>query len=117
MATSISASATLLQLVLDPIAADDTITIPAGYGIASAFLRNSTANAMTGDGLRIGTTNGGVDVIAALPVAASALMKIPDAAWVKAAFSKTVATILYLQAIAGWNSASLNISMSLERLP
>lgn len=90
----------------DVITANATITVPKNQRIESIVIRNTTANAVTG-GIRIGTTNGGTDVVAAQAVAGNAFLVVPDAAILKRVFSTTAETVLYVQAVTGWNSASL----------
>lgn len=88
--------------------ANDTILLPVGFRIDSIDVFNTTANAITG-GLRIGTTDGGVDVLAALAVAGSVIVLAPDTAILKRLFSTSATQTLYVQAVVGWNSANINI--------
>lgn len=92
-----------------------TFSVPAGYYIKDIFVQNTTANAVTG-GLKIGTTLGGVDVVAALAVGANALTYVLDAAILLRIFSLTAATTLYFDAVTLFNSASLNVTMVLGKL-
>lgn len=100
---------------LTAVTSNTTITIPANYYIVGVVVNNSTANAITG-GLRVGTTNGGVDVVVALAVAGNALQAIPDATLLKRFFSTSVDTTLFIQAVTLWNSASLNLTFLLANL-
>lgn len=97
------------------ITANTTVVIPAGCAIISAIVENTTANTVTG-GVKVGTTNGGTEVIVALAVGASALLAVPDATILKSVFSMSVDTTLYIQTVTLWNSASLNISFVLRKL-
>jgi hypothetical protein len=97
------------------LAANGTITVPKGYSIAQIIINNTTANAVTG-GVKIGTTNGGVDVLVALAVAGSQLQAVLDAALLKRVFSFSADTTLYVQTVTLWNSASIDIYLVLHRL-
>lgn len=94
------------------LTANDTITIPAGCSIQSMTIVNTTANAITG-GVRVGTTDGGTDVVVALATGANAIIGIPDATILLKLFSTTVDTTLYIQAVVAWNSANINMSIVL----
>lgn len=102
------------SIVLRGVTANTTVTIGPGWAIDDVFVHNTTANAVTG-GVRIGTTNGGADVVAALTVGASALTFVAAAALLKRWFSRTAAQTLYIQAVTGWNSASLDITIKSTR--
>lgn len=95
--------------------ANDTVVVPAGFAIQSMTIRNTTANAVTG-GVRVGTTDGGVDVVVALATGANAIIGIPDATILLKYFSATVDTTLYIQAVAAWNSANLDINIVLVKV-
>lgn len=95
--------------------ANGTVSIPAGYRIDSIDIQETAGNAITG-GIRIGTTNGGVEVAVAIAVAGSALVSVTDAAILKRFFSASVATTLYIQTVTLWNSASVNIQFVLSRI-
>jgi len=86
---------------------NSTVVIPAGYYIEHVCMIGTNANAVTG-GIKVGTTNGGVDVVLALAIAGNSLNFVTDALLLKRIFSLTVDTTLYLQAVTGWNSASVN---------
>lgn len=86
------------------------LSVPAGYFIDNISIQNITGNIITG-GLKIGTTTGGVDVLAAVAVGANSFLKIPDASLLKTGFSVTVATPLFVQTVTLWNSASINLTM------
>lgn len=92
-----------------------TFPVPAGYYIKDIFVENTTANAVTG-GIKVGTTDGGVDVVAALAVGANALTYVLDAALLKRIFSLTAATTLYFDAVTAFNSASLNVTIILGKV-
>lgn len=92
------------------MAANGTLTIPANHIIEEIIIENTTTNAITG-GLRIGTSDGGAQVVVAQAVAASALLRILNAAILLGIFSTSAATTLYAQAVTSWNSASINITV------
>jgi choline dehydrogenase-like flavoprotein len=97
------------------VAANTTFVVPAGYAISGLIVENTTANAVTG-GVRVGTTDGGTDVVAALSVGANAMTFVTDAAMLKRFFSRTANQTLYLQAVVVWNSAVLNMWFVLVKL-
>jgi len=90
---------------------DATTTIPAGYQIQDTIVENTTANAMTG-GLKIGTTNGGTDVLLALAVGGNSLQSVE---LLKTVFSSSAPQTLYIQDVLGWNSANLNITFVIKK--
>lgn len=92
-----------------------TVSIPAGNIIQHLTIYNSTANAVTG-GVRIGTTDGGVDVVVAVAVGANALFCVLDATLLKRVFSLSGATTLYLQPVVSINSSSLNFYFSCRKI-
>jgi hypothetical protein len=98
---------------LTAVTNDTTFVVPAGYMIEAIAIRNTTANAVTG-GIKIGTTSGGTDVVAAQAVGANALVVITDASILLRYFSATLNTTLYLQDVTAWNSASLEVWVSLR---
>lgn len=83
-----------------------TLALPAGATILQIVVKNNTANAITG-GLKIGSTVGGVDVVAALTVAGSVIA--PPATMLVAAF--LTAQTLYFDAVVAWNSANVDITV------
>jgi hypothetical protein len=97
------------------VTSDTTLAIPYGYAIAGIYIVNTTANAITG-GLKIGTTAGATDVVAAQTVGANALVSVPYVDLLKRLFSMSVNQTLYIQAVSAWNSASITISFDLYRV-
>jgi len=96
------------------ISANTTIVIPAGWAIDAVHVENTTANAVTG-GVKIGTTAGGIDVVAALAVGANVLTFVLDAALLKRFFGAADQT-LHVQAVIAWNSAVINMYVPIVRL-
>lgn len=92
-----------------------TFSVPAGYYIKDIFINNTTANAVTG-GIKVGTTLGDDDVVAAQAVGANALTYVPAADILDRIFSLTAAQILYFDAVTDFNSASLNVTIILGKL-
>jgi hypothetical protein len=90
-------------------------SIPAGHAIGDIFIRNTTANAVTG-GLDIGTTLAGQEVVAAFAIGASAIDHLLDSEILLRWFSETAGTPLYFTAHSAWNSASLKIWIPLFKL-
>jgi hypothetical protein len=89
------------------LAAAGSVTIPQGAVIRKIFIRNKTANAVTG-GIKIGTTVGGTDVLAAQALAASAVVSAN--ALIDAINTAAVRT-LYIDAVTAWNSASVDVAV------
>lgn len=102
-----------IQIVVLTATNDTTAIIPPSYRITNVTIRNTTANAVTG-GIKIGTTSGATDVVLALAVGASAIVTVPDATLLIKAFSASASQTLFIQDVTAWNSASLNITISIE---
>lgn len=100
---------------LNTLTANSTFTVPARMTIESIVYENTTANAVTG-GVRIGTTNGGAEVVVAQAIGANAVGQITDANILLRFFSSTVQQILYIQAVTAWNSASVKFYIKLKPL-
>lgn len=116
-ATGASGAADTSASIISALAvtANATVSIPAGNVIQHLVIQNSTANAVTG-GIRIGTTDGGIDVVVAVAVGANALFSVLDATLLKRVFNMSGATTLYLQTVTLWNSSSLNFYFSCRKL-
>jgi hypothetical protein len=97
------------------ITANTTVSVPAGWAIDQIHYANTTANVVTG-GMKIGTTSGATDVVAAQAIGANALDAIADANILKKVFSRTVAQTLFIQAVTSWNSASIELSIVLRKV-
>lgn len=96
-------------------AANSTFVVPAGYVIDTIAFANTTANAVTG-GVKIGTTSGGTEVVAAQAVGANALGVVASASVLLRLFSRTVATTLYVQPVTAWAGASVDFRVVLRKL-
>jgi len=89
-----------------------TDIVPKGYQIQSIYFKNNTANAVTG-GIKIGTTAGGTDVVAAGTVGANA-----EGLFTLASdfFSSSADQTLYVDAVTAWNSASIDIIIKMKKV-
>jgi hypothetical protein len=103
------------RLIVLPHGANATADVPAGYIIGSITIENYGGNAITG-GLKIGTTSGGEEVLAAYAVAGSTLYTVADALILKRFFSVSASTVLYFQPATSWNSATVQITIPLDRV-
>lgn len=93
-----------------------TFTLPSGHVLESIRVVNNTANAVSG-GLKIGTTNGGADLVAALTVGANADVLVHRADMLKTFFAPANAgRTVYFDAVTAWNSASLDLQMTMRRV-
>lgn len=84
------------------------INIPANSYIDAIMIKENNGAAITG-GLKCGTTNGGVDVFAAVAVGANTLQMILDAALLKRTFP--TAQTLFFDAVTLWNGASIDLKI------
>lgn len=102
----------LQSLVVTGITAQNfsSIILPASAYIREIIVQNTTANAVTG-GIKVGTTAGGTDVVTALTCGASCLTFVADSALSKRVFSATATQALSIDAVTGWNSASVNVTV------
>lgn len=94
------------KIVLSGVSSATSTTLPANAYIDQIFVKNNTANAVTG-GLKFGTSSGGADVVVALPVAAS-VITVP-AALILTKFG--AAQQIFIDAVAAWNSANVDITI------
>lgn len=108
--TNIPTNSILQNIRITGVVAATNFMLPAGAVIRDVIISNSTANAITG-GVKIGTTAGGVDVVAALTVGANANAFVTDALILKRFFSPTAAQQLFIDAVAAWNSANVQIDI------
>ena len=104
-----------LLIKLTELTAAFTFTIPRAYAIRNVYGAEIGGNAVTG-GLKIGTTDGGTEVIAAQTVAASTLFDVADTALLKRFFSQADPTILYADAVTAWNSAQVELFIDCAKL-
>lgn len=91
-------------------------SVPANAVIRAIYIRNTTANAVTG-GINIGTAAGGAQVASAIAVAGNALVVIDGASLVSTGkyLSATLNTVIYISAVTAWNSAALDIRIQMDQ--
>lgn len=89
------------------LSANGTVSLPKGVMLDKIYIRNRTANAVTG-GIRVGTTAAGVDVLAATAVGASAVLRNDP---LITAYNAAVST-LYIEAVTAWNSVTVDVIIS-----
>jgi hypothetical protein len=89
------------------LAAAGSVVIPQGAVVRKIFIRNKTANAVTG-GIKIGTTVGGVDVVTAQALAANAVVSVTP---LIDAINTAAVRTLYIDAVTAWNSASVDVAV------
>lgn len=96
---------------------DSTIVIPKGHAITYGIYMQETANhAMSGSGIRIGTTAGGNDVLTATAIGALALVTVKPKDAGLLLFSMTADQTLFISATVGWNGASVNMQLPIACL-
>lgn len=96
--------------IISLIATEDrTSEIPATFAIDTILIENTTANDVT---VKIGTTSGGEEVVAAVLSAGNTLI---EATVIKRFFSKTLNRTLYISS-ADWNSGSLTIKVTTKKV-
>lgn len=100
------------RLFVQNLAANGSVLLPKGCVATKVTFRNDTANAVTG-GVKVGTTSGGVDVLAAGAVAASVLGIQYDALKLPALATDTT---LFIQAVTAWNGAIVDVVVDFTRL-
>lgn len=96
-------------------AANSAIILPANAFIQSIIVVGNNANAITG-GLKFGTTGGGVDIVAAMPVAGSTIQQITDALLLKRLFSQSATQQIFFDAVTLWNSANVDVRILYNQL-
>jgi len=104
--------ANLFSIAKTGITAQDfaSLVLPAGAYVHNVVVQNTTANAVTG-GIKVGTTAGGTDVVAALTCGANCYTFVADASLLKRVFSATASQTLSIDAVTAWNSASVDVTV------
>ncbi len=99
-----------------PISLEDPklMEIPAGYMIFGCSMVETANHAVTG-GVKVGTTSGATDVIAAQAVSGLSANSVTDANLLKKMFSASADQTLFIQPVSAWNSASVNVTFFLVR--
>lgn len=105
-----------ISIAVNAVTANGALSpdVPAGYAIDAIYIRNTTANAVTG-GVNFGTTSLASDIALAFAVGANGFVAIPAASILKLVFSATAAQTLFISAVTAFNSASLNVVVRLKR--
>lgn len=103
------------RLLLTNQTAAFTIDLPANCYITDIFIEETAGNAVTG-GVKIGTTNGGTDVVSAFAVGANSIAMIPSASILKKVFSRSAVQTLYFGAVSSFNSANLTVEVRYNSL-
>ena len=85
-----------------------TVVIPANAVVTRVYARNNTANAVTG-GIKVGTSAGATDVVAALPVLAN---QVGSGAAAGGSFNQGATRTLYIDAVTAWNSAVIDVAVA-----
>lgn len=109
--SGISISPTELTIRLTAATVAGSFTLPAAASMKYIFVRNNTANSITG-GLKFGTSSGGVDVMAALTIGSNAYA---GSATLITGFQSTSRSIFY-DAVTLWNSASVDIVIVYDQI-
>jgi hypothetical protein len=86
--------------------------LPPSTYIEHIIMQETAGNAVTG-GVKVGTTSGGADVVAALTVGASSLSFTTDAALLKRVFSTTAVQPLFVTPATAGNSANVTVTVVL----
>ena len=86
------------------LAANGTVSIPAGVLLRRIYFRNRTANAVTG-GIRVGTAAAGAQIVTAQAIAANAIVSILPTI----ENYQSAAQTLYVEAVTAWNSADVDV--------
>lgn len=101
-------SATIKKLKLSAIGSGGTFQCYANHKILGITIKNNTANAITG-GIKIGTTNGGTEVVVGVAVGANVIFDFTDTTILKRFFSDSSDTTLYYDTVVSWNSANIDM--------
>jgi len=84
--------------------------LPPGTYIQHIIMQETAGNAVTG-GVKVGTTSGGADVVAALTVSASSLAFVADSALLKRVFSATAQQALFITPATAGNNANVTVTV------
>ena len=100
------------SIVLKGKTANFSVPMPAGFRLKGIYIRNNTANAVTG-GIRIGSVTTGTQHLTAQAVAASGVYYA-----VPTVIAPIVATAgdLFIEAVTSWNAANLDFKIDYEEI-
>lgn len=96
----------------DNQSAAGSFVVPANHVIDAIYIRNNTANAVTG-GIKMGTAAGGTQVVTAQAVGANAIAVVPEANILIRAWPAQ--QTVYFDAVTDWNSANVDITVLLVK--
>ena len=85
-------------------------TLPPGTYVQHIIAQETAGNAVTG-GVKVGTTSGGADVVAALTVNATSLAFVTDANLLKRIFSATAAQPIWVAPVTAGNNANVTFTV------
>ncbi len=97
------------------VTASGSFTLPANTRIDSIDIIGTNGNAVTG-GIKIGTTAGGTDIVAAQAVSGNSINSIADSSILKRIFSTSATQTIYYDAVTSFNSANLNLYFKFSEL-
>lgn len=111
-ASGFAQTGSLRAIVLSGATAATQIGIlpPAAY-IKDIVVQNETANAVT-NGLKIGSTSGGTDIVSGILATAYDLRAATDVSIAKRAFSATQSQAIFVDAVTSWNSARVIVTVT-----
>lgn len=92
-----------------------SFVLPANTRIDAISMIGTNANAVTG-GIKIGTTAGGTDIVAAQAVGGNSIVSVADADILKRIFSTSATQTIYFDAVTAWNSANVNLYFKFSEL-
>lgn len=101
---------TAFALTSSATAATAVITLPAATRIDSVVIQEIAGNSVTG-GIKIGTTNGGNDVVAGITCGASCLATATDVSMAKRVFSAFNSQPIFVGAVNSYNSANVWVTI------
>jgi hypothetical protein len=97
------------------LAANTTFNVQAGWAIENVYFSNGNANAVTG-GIKLGTTSGATDVIAAQAIAGNAIGHVAAVDLLKRYFSRSTLQTVFVQAVTAWNSALVDLTITMRKV-
>lgn len=92
-------------------ASNNSVVIPAGAFIQDIIVQETSGSAVTG-GVKIGSTNGGTDVVSVLQMPASTVTMTSGTTLLKKVFSSTAPTTLYVDAVGNYNLINSSINFT-----
>lgn len=99
------------RLVLKRLNANIAYPLPAGAAVRRVQFLNRTTTGVSG-GMRVGTTDGGEQVVATVAVGSAALVE----ATIASAAISTTAQTLYIQAVTAWGVSEVDVAIEYDEL-